>query len=284
MSGRFFVTGAGGFLGARLVRTLERRGNEVVAASRAAGFDLLRDELPIERGDHVFHLAGSTGVPASWDDPVGFHLVNAHGTVRVLDACRRARASLTYVGAYTYGFPKDLPISERHPLDPNNPYAFSKWMGEEACRWFSSTYSLPVTAIRLFNVYGAGQSDRFVVAKIVGQALDPAVDAIDLMDLRPRRDYLYVDDAIESLVASMPTQGFQVFNVGSGVSNSLYEVVDAAFRAVGSSKPVRASGEVRPNEIPDVRADCGEIARVCGWRPRFSLVQGVDAMVKELRG
>lgn len=281
---RVIVTGAGGFLGRRMVAALRRLGKDVAPLSRADGFDLLRDDFPaLGHGDHVFHLAAETGVPDSWQDPVHFHLVNAHGTVRVLDACRRAGVSMTYVGAYIYGVPRELPISEAHPLDVNNPYAFSKWMGEQACAWFSTTYSIPVTAIRLFNVYGAGQSVRFVIPRIISQVLDPSVDVIRLMDLSPRRDYLHVDDAVCALLSSVPVSGMRILNVGSGVSSSLQDVLEATFLAAGKRKPVEAAGEVRPNEIPDVRADCSAIREAFGWYPRYSLAQGIAQMVGELR-
>jgi nucleoside-diphosphate-sugar epimerase len=280
---RCVVTGPGGFLGRRLVARLEREGMEVLGLGREAGFDLLRDDLPLRGGDHVFHLAAATGVPDSWQDPVHFHLLNAHASVRVLDQCRRYGASLSYVGAYIYGVPQVLPISEAHPLDPNNPYAFSKWMGEQACAWFAHAYEVPTSAIRLFNVYGAGQSDRFVVARIVDQVLNPRIDSIQVMDLTPRRDYLYLDDAVDALISSIPAGGYRVLNVGSGVSSSISDVIEAAFEATGLRKPVSASGEVRTNEIPDVRADCGAIRTAFGWSPRFSLREGVAAMIRELK-
>jgi len=278
---RVVVTGAGGFLGKRLVARLHGLGCEVVELGRASGFDLLNDEMPLSGIDHVFHLAAETGVPASWEDPARFHLVNAHGTVRVLDQCRRAGCSVTYVGAYIYGIPQSLPISEEHPLDPNNPYAFSKWMGEQACEWFAGTYALAVTAVRLFNVYGPGQSDRFLVSSLVAQALDPAVASIKLMDISPRRDYLYVDDAINALLSSRSPGGYRLYNVGSGVSHSVGEVVDVVLAAAGSSKPVIDANEPRRNEIPDVRADCTRIFTDCGWSPRYTLAAGVGEMVRE---
>jgi nucleoside-diphosphate-sugar epimerase len=280
---RCVVTGPGGFLGRRLVARLENAGVEVLGLGRDVGFDVLRDDLPVRGGDHVFHLAAATGVPDSWQDPVQFHLLNAHASVRVLDQCRRHRASLTYVGAYIYGVPQVLPISEDHPLDPSNPYAFSKWMGEQACAWFAHAYDVPISAIRLFNVYGAGQSDRFVVARIVDQVLNPRLKSIQVMDLAPRRDYLYVDDAVDALVSSIPVEGYRVLNVGSGVSHGISDVIEAAFEASGLRKSVEASGEVRPNEIPDVRADCSAIRAAFGWSPRFSLQEGVAAMIRELK-
>lgn len=280
---RVVVTGAGGFLGQMLVRRLQSLGSRVVALSRRDGFRLLEDPLPLEMGDHVFHLAAETGVPASWQDPVSFHLVNAHGTVRMLDQCRLAGSTLTYVGAYIYGAPRELPISEHHPIDPNNPYAFSKWMGEQACEWYAEIFKLPVTAIRLFNVYGPGQSDRFLIPRIVGQVLDPGKNEIELMDMSPRRDYLYVDDAVDALLLSRPEHGFRIYNVGSGLSYSVSEVVDSVLRRTGSSKRVRIVGEPRPNEIPDVRADYSLLGSETGWQPQYSLDEGIGRVIEGSR-
>lgn len=278
---RVVVTGAGGFLGRSLVQRLRTLGIEVRTAGRGDGFDLLGDALPLDGVAQVFHLAAETGVPDAWDDPVRFHLVNTHGTVRVLDQCRRAGCSVSYVGAYIYGVPETLPIDENHRVHANNPYAFSKWMGEQACAWYADVYKMDITAIRLFNVYGAGQSDRFLIPKIVSQVLDRRVEVIELMDLQPRRDYLYVDDAVDALLASCPREGFGLYNVGSGVSHSVAEVVETVMALSGIRKPVIDLQQHRPNEIPDVRADCSRIRQACGWRAAISLEAGIGRMLGE---
>lgn len=274
------VTGANGFLGRALVKRLEGLGCRVTGLGRSTGFRLLEDELPLEGVDHVFHLAAETGVPDSWEDPVRFHLVNAHGTVRVLDQCRRSRSSLTYVGAYIYGAPRELPIGELHPIDPNNPYAFSKWMGEQACAWYADVFRMNVSAIRLFNVYGPGQSNRFLIPRIVEQALEPGDADIELMDLSPRRDYLYVDDAVDALLHAMPRETFRIYNVGHGVSHSVSEVVDVVLRRTGSRKRVRAVGQPRTNEIQDVVADTALLRQESGWAPRVSLEDGIQRVIE----
>jgi len=276
---RVVVTGAGGFLGRQLAKRLRTVGVDVVELSRASGFHLLDDPLPLQGVDHLFHLAGETGVVEAWDDPPRFHLVNSHGTVRVLDQARLAGCSVTYVSAYIYGTPRQLPIDESHPVAPNNPYAFSKWMAEQACEWYAQTFGLPITVIRLFNVYGPGQSNRFLIARIVEKMLDPATPAIELMDLAPKRDYLFIDDAVAALMCSRPTSGYQLFNVGSGKSHSVSEVVDTVIQASGISKPVVDKHQARPNEIPDVVADCARLRTVSGWTPRVSLRDGIVRML-----
>jgi nucleoside-diphosphate-sugar epimerase len=278
---RVIVTGAGGFLGSALSDRLEREGVDVIRLGRGNGFRLLEDELPINGVDHVFHLAAETGVPDAWNDPARFHLVNTHGTVRVLDQCRRAEVSMTYAGAYIYGAPRYLPIDEQHPVDANNPYAFSKRMAEEAAQWYAQLYGMSVTAIRLFNVYGPGQSERFLIPSIVSQVCDPRVEQIELMDLAPRRDYLFVDDAVDALVASVPRSGFQLYNVGSGHSHSVRDVVVAAQELAGVEKPVLDHGRTRPNEIADVVCDHARITAETGWAPRVDLRKGLELMIQE---
>ena len=275
------VTGASGFLGRALVAYLRGTGVEVVTASRADGFDFMTDDLPLADVRHVFHLAGETGVLDAWQRPDRFHLVNAHGTVRVLEQARATGSSVTFVGAYIYGIPHYLPIDELHPVAPNNPYAFSKWMGEEACRWYAQQYGMNVTAIRLFNVYGPGQASRFLVARIVEQVTSLASDSIEVMDLTPRRDYLHVDDAVAAFVTSLPAHGFQVFNVGSGCSYSVREVIELAMDVANVRKTIISTGEVRHNEIPDVVADCTSIRNYCSWTPRISLGEGIRSMIQE---
>jgi nucleoside-diphosphate-sugar epimerase len=219
-------------------------------------------------------------VPASWRDPVRFHHVNAHGTVKVAEFCRQRGCSLSYVSAYCYGIPSRLPIRETDPVRPNNPYAFTKFQGEEACRFYHERFGLPVTIVRPFNAYGPGQRDAFVLSHIVRQALDPAVAEIQVLDFSPRRDYVYVDDVVEALLCTAAIADYAVFNVGSGVSYSVEEVIKTVLEASSVSKPYRSLETSRPEEIPDVVADIGSIERAIGWKPRVSFREGVRRLVE----
>jgi nucleoside-diphosphate-sugar epimerase len=276
------VTGHTGFLGARLAARLRAAGVRVTGASRATGIDLLINDLPLAGVDHVFHLAGATYVPAAWADPVVFHAINAHGTVRVLDQCRQVGVGMTYVSAYVYGLPDRLPIAESAPTRPNNPYAFSKLAAEEACRFYAATFGLPVGVLRPFNVYGPGQADAFLIPTIARQTVDPTVTAIEVADLRPRRDYVHVDDVVDALLLAPGLSPGQPFNVGSGASWSVEDVIRRCLAIAGATKPYAARGERRLNEVPDVVADVSALRAACGWTPRIDLDTGLRSVMESL--
>ena len=277
------VTGATGFIGTHLVRRLGLRGIAVTGLSRSGGFDILTHDLPLEGADHVFHLAGLTFVPKAWDDPVTFHLINAHGTVRVLDQCRRAGVPVTYASAYVYGVPQILPISEIAPTSANNPYTFSKLSGEHACRFFVEMFEARIGMLRIFNVYGPDQDPSFLVPKIVRQVTDPGVAEIVVADLAPRRDYVFIDDVVDAFLMSPALPPGLPFNVGSGVSRSVEDVISACLSAAGVSKPFRACGRVRANELPDVVADISAIEKAVGWHPTVDFERGIATVIESAR-
>lgn len=279
---RVLVTGASGFLGARLARRLREAGREVLTPGRADGFDIVSDDLDLGGAGHLFHLAALTGVPAAWDDPARFHLVNAHGTVRLLEACRAAGCGMTYVSGFVYGRPERMPIAESDRAQPNNPYAFSKLMGEDACRFYASAFGVKANIVRPFNIYGPGQDQRFLLPVIVDQVANPEAHEVVVKDLAPKRDFIHVDDVVSAIIAVAEQPGGAVFNVGSGESYSVADIIAAAQRAAETSKPVRSTEQTRPNEIMDVLADTTAL-RSIGWRPAIDLDQGMAQMVGEAR-
>jgi nucleoside-diphosphate-sugar epimerase len=277
---RVLVTGGSGFIGRRLIEALRRHAGAVLAPTRQEWDVAVDDEIPGFKVDHVFHLAGVSGVTASWDNPNRFHIVNTHGTANVAEFCRRAECSLSYVSGYCYGVPSRLPISETDAVRPNNPYAFSKFQAEEVCRFYHEYFGLAVTIIRPFNVYGAGQHESFVLTRIVRQALDPGVNEIEVLDLLPRRDYVFVDDLVDALLRTADIGNCTVFNVGSGTSYSVEEAIQTVLAVSGVTKPYRSAGVRRRQEIPDVVADIASIETAVGWKPLVPFSEGVRRLVE----
>lgn len=280
------VTGSRGFVGRALSARLAADGFSVVELPEGADIaepsclDFLgRAELA-----HVFHLAGKTYVPQSWEDPPAFYRVNVAGTASVLELCRRKSIPLTCVSAYLYGRPARLPISEADEVRPNNPYAHSKHLAEELCRFYAREMGVKAVIIRPFNVYGPSQDSRFLIPTIIRQALEG--EEIKVMDLHPKRDYVYIDDLVGSLVLSMKrandSGAAEAYNIGSGHSVSVQEVIDAVQSAVGTAKKVVSTGEPRKNEISDVVADISRAAGALGWAPATSFEDGIKKTVEAI--
>jgi nucleoside-diphosphate-sugar epimerase len=282
MSDRVLVTGGTGFFGTHLVAALRANGREVVALSSADG-DVVRCVLPLDGVGQVVHLAGRSFVPDSWLQPRDFYEVNVLGTINVLDHCRRAAVPLIHVSSYVYGVPQTLPIAEDHPLQPFNPYSHTKILAEDAVPYYTRQIDQRTAVVRPFNVYGSGQDERFLLPTIIRQALDASGDAITVQDLRPRRDYIHVRDLVALLIAVMTRRGKGVFNAGSGQSIAVGEVVDAVNAAVGGSKPVRATGAARRDEVFEVVADISRARRELGWEPRMTLRDGIGEAVEWTR-
>ncbi|MFZ0772517.1 MAG: NAD(P)-dependent oxidoreductase [Candidatus Sulfotelmatobacter sp.] len=278
MKNEILVTGATGFVGRHLVAALESRGHTVRQHSSADG-DIAGCSLPMEGVSHVFHLAAKSYVPDSWRHPHAFYNTNVMGTVNVLEHCRQNQAALTLISSYVYGQPLRLPIAEDHPVAAANPYSHTKILAEDTARFYEQRFGLSLLIVRPFNIYGPGQRDSFLIPSIVRQVLDPCVEVVRVQDLRPKRDYLYVNDAVAFLVDSLRAGAHGVFNLGSGRSASVAEVAELANNAAGLSKPVVSAEEPRPGEIMDVVADTSRAAAELGWQPRTSLADGIVAVV-----
>ncbi len=268
------VTGAGGFIGSHLVKALRAAGHVVLTHSTRQG-DIKNCHLSFEGVGHVFHLAARTFVPDSWSAPLSFYEVNLLGTVNVLEFCRARGASMTLLSSYVYGPPARLPISEDEPLCAFNPYSHTKILAEETGLYYQRQFGVPVTIVRPFNVYGPGQDGRFLIPKILAQAIDPRQAAIIVADFRPRRDYLFVTDLIDLLVHTVFRREGGIFNAGSGSSWAVGEVIALVNGLLSAPKPFRNEGALRPDEVNDVIADISRARHEFGWAPRVTLRDGL---------
>jgi nucleoside-diphosphate-sugar epimerase len=276
------VTGADGFIGSHLVPALLTAGYNIFTHTRREG-DIRNCPLSYEGVGHVFHLAARTFVPDSWSAPLPFYEVNVLGTVNVLEFCRARDASLTLMSSYVYGRPTRLPISEEDPLDAFNPYSHTKILAEETGLYYQRQFGVPVTIVRPFNVYGPGQDSRFLIPKILTQAIDPGLAVMVVADLRPRRDYLFIADLIRLLVGTAFRREGGIFNAGSGLSWGVGEVISVVNGLLPMSKPVQANGPMRPDEILDVIADISRARHSFEWEPRVPFRDGLQITLTSLR-
>lgn len=275
---KVLVVGAAGFIGKHLVDAFDKAGFIVFPFSRSMGCDIFKNEsldrFIDKKIDIVLYAAGKTFVPDSWKHADLFYAINTLGTQRVLDFCRRTKALMVYISGYIYGVPQYLPIDEKHPVRPNNPYAHSKWLGEEQCRFYNQEMGVKTLILRPFNIYGPGQRDVFLIPQLLQQSEKSG--EIVVKDETPRRDYLYISDFIEACILAMSYKGdFGIFNVGYGASFSVREIIETIVSCYEKKIPWSSIGQERKNEIPETVADCSLIKDVFGWAPKVSLEEGI---------
>uniref|UniRef100_UPI0040473D8B NAD-dependent epimerase/dehydratase family protein n=1 Tax=Algoriphagus sp. TaxID=1872435 RepID=UPI0040473D8B len=276
---QIIVTGANGFVGKYLVSNLISSGYQVFEVTRVLG-EITEPSTwsSLPQADVVIHLAAKSFVPDSWSDISGFISCNLLGTIEALNYCKSRNAKLVYVSSYLYGNPQKLPISETDELSVNNPYALTKKLAEDSCEFYAKSFGIPVTILRPFNVYGTGQSDQFLIPSLIYQVSKK--NKIFVKDLEPKRDYLYIDDLITAISKAVMYEGnFDVFNVGSGISYSVKELIDVIQSCAGTNLPVFSESSRRKNEIMDTVADICHAKESLNWHPEWTLEEGIKRMI-----
>jgi CDP-glucose 4,6-dehydratase len=303
------VTGATGFAGSWLVRRLHRLGAEVVCIVRdwvprspllsgelpadlTVVFGDVRDQTLLERalGDYeielVFHLAAQTIVPIANRNPVETLDTNIRGTTALLEACRRSPRVQGIVVASSdkaYGEQSELPYREEMPLTPMHPYDVSKACSDLIARSYAATYELPVTVTRAGNFFGGGDLNwSRLVPGTIRSALRGRPPVIR-SDGTPRRDYVYVEDAVEAylLLAQSVARGrvrVDAVNISYERPLSVREVVDAILEETGVElEPVTEN--VAVHEIQDQYLDATRARNELGWSPAYDFDEGLRRTV-----
>jgi UDP-glucose 4-epimerase len=282
------VTGSEGFVGRRLVHALHNQGVSVIPLDVKNGVDLtdgkhLNEYLKKTSSiDIVFHLAAIVFVPYSFEHPQITYITNVAGTLNMLELARlRGVKKFVFASSYVYGPPQYLPIDEQHPLHAVSPYNRSKILAEELCHGYYEDYGVSCAILRPFNIYGQGQSKQFLIPQIINQLPSKT---IVLQDPTPKRDYVYVDDVVSAYMkaAMYNGTGYDVFNIGSGRSYSVQEVVDKILTlSQGKEVTVTYTHKKREHEIMDIVADIQKAKDKLKWQPTMDIDNGLSKLLKE---
>ena len=314
MSKKVLVTGAGGFIGSHLTERLVRDGHQVRALVRYNGRDDrgslgdlpadIQAAIEVERGDlkdpgavrravegreWVFHLGALIAIPYSYHNPYDVVQTNVLGTAHVLDACRASSTLTRLVLTSTsevYGTAQTVPIDERHPLQGQSPYAATKIAADALGESYHRAFGLPVTILRPFNTFGPRQSARAIIPTIISQAL--ARPSVKLGRLDPRRDLTYVKDTVAGFVAIAGCDAAlgRAVNIGRGEDISIGDLVETIGRRLGRSIAVETDQErYRPaaSEVERLLAGTALAQSLWGWKPRYSLEEGLDETIAWVR-
>ena len=294
----YLITGGAGFLGAALSNRLLRQGHHVrVLDDLSTGNpDALDPEVHFTRGDInnrpklwtllqdidcVYHLAARVSVQESILFPRDYAEVNVGGTATLMEAARDAgtpRVVLASSGAI-YGNQEEPMMSEDMPPHPSSPYAVSKLSSEWYVRTIGALAGIETLCLRIFNAYGPGQplpaSHPPVIPNFIRQCLQNGT-LVFHSDGNQTRDYVYVDDVVNALLASGTAKGIngQVINIGSGTETSIRDLAKVVIDITGGD----------PEEVYNPRIS-GGVSRMCAditlakekldYIPMIPLVMGV---------
>jgi UDP-glucose 4-epimerase len=299
MKKRFLILGGAGFIGSHLCDALLLAGHSVrlfdrlgIAPHRAFGQDEavehfqgdFTSETEMQRAVQgcqvVFHLVSTTLPKTSNDDPVYDVESNVVGTLKLLEAARRAGVQkIVFVssGGTVYGVPKSIPIAETHPTDPVSSYGIGKLMIEKYLYLYQTLHGLDYCVLRLANPFGERQranSAQGAVAVFMHRAVNSM--PIDIWgDGSVVRDYIYIADVTDALLKAAAYVGQErLFNIGSGQGKSLNEILSAIESLL--SKPVaRQYLAGRAFDVPVNVLDISHARDNLLWSPKISFEAGL---------
>ena len=308
------MTGAGGFIGSHLTEALlevsgevrafihynsrndwgflEELSPEAKSSINVVSADL-RDYHAVKqatkRVDIVFHLGASIGIPYSLAFPNDVIETNVIGTLNVLNASLENQVSkiIHTSTSEVYGTAQYVPIDEKHPLNPQSPYAASKIAADKLAESFFRSYGLPVSILRPFNTFGPRQSLRAIIPTIITQLLGGKKVVVG--SIEPRRDFTFVADTVRGFILLAGKNGAEgdTFNLGTKKDISVGEVIIMTSKLIGVTPKIKVDRRrIRDNqsEVMRLMSDNSKAAKILAWQPKYSLEEGLNLTIDWLKG
>jgi len=308
------VTGATGLVGSWLTRRLVDCGAEIVCLLRdwVPRSELARsgtiERVAVVRGDvcdrevleralgeyeidTVIHLAAQTIVGIANRNPVSTFESNIQGTWNLLEACRRSPAVKSIVVASSdkaYGDQEKLPYDESTPLEGRHPYDVSKSCADLIAQAYANTYGLPVAVTRCGNFYGGGDLNWNRIVPGTVRSVIRGERPVIRSDGQFVRDYFYVEDGaaaymlLAEQLCTRPDLRGRAFNFSNEIQVTVLELVNRILKLMGSCLEPDVRNEAS-NEIRHQYLNASRARQCLGWKPLFTLEQGLERTVEWYR-
>ena len=310
---RILVTGGAGFIGSHLVEKLIGLGHAAAILDdfndfydpqiKRTNIAAVKDDAPVfqidlrnnnavrglfhrEKFDTIVHLAARAGVRPSIAQPQLYYDANVSGTLHLLHAARISGIErfIFASSSSVYGICKNVPFSEDlHLMQTISPYAATKIAGEFLCSTFCHLYQMRTIALRFFTVYGARQRPDLAIHQftrkiLAGQPIDQFGDGTT------RRDYTYIDDVIQGVIAALKYDAamWDIFNLGESETVQLKDLIKMIQEAVGREAKINQLPE-QPGDLPVTCADISKARRLLGYNPTTKLLDGLPKFVEWFR-
>ncbi len=308
------VTGGAGFIGSHLTARLLESGDHVTGLDlfddfyapelkqanvepflRHRNYRLVKGDIRDEpllqelfsRGDFdvVVHLAARAGVRPSLEMPGLYQDVNVRGTAAILEASRRHDVRRVVFGSSSsvYGNNRKVPFAEDDPVEhPISPYAASKRAGELLAYSYHHLYGMDIPCLRFFTVYGPAQRPEMAIHKFT-RAIEEGRPVTMFGDGSMRRDFTYVDDIIDGVVAAMErARGYRIYNLGESQTITVAELIERIGEALGKVPQIERL-PTQPGDVEVTYADIQRAKEELGYAPTTNVVQGLQKFVAWFR-
>ena len=293
------ITGGAGFIGSNLTDHLVRIGHKVVVLDnfvsgkksnishhskkkvKIVKIDICDSEKLskyFKGADYVFHLAALAQIIPSIKNPKKYFKNNVNGTLNVLEAAKKEKIKKFIYAASSscYGNPKKFPTSEKDQIDLQNPYAATKFIGEELVMRYAALYKMPNISFRFFNVYGPRLSTSGQYSAVIGNFLSQTKSkkALTIVgDGKQTRDFIHVDDLANAFIKVIKSKLVnKIYNLGSGKSTSI-NTVAKIFK--GKRKHIA----IRPGEPRTSLAKITKLKKDINWKPKISIQLGIKKLL-----
>lgn len=312
---KVLVTGGAGFIGSTLANHLSDDYEVIVVDDLSMGKKenlnldknivfikgsvtdekLMTQLLSEKQFEFIFHLAAVASVADSVERPVETHKVNFESVLLLLELIKTYQHNLARLifssSAAVYGDEPTLPKKEESVIRPLTPYAVDKFAAEQYVLDYYKLYNIPTTAVRFFNVYGPNQNPSSPYSGVISILVDKYKTLLRneeaaftiFGDGQQSRDFVYIEDVIQALLLVAQSEealGTQ-FNVGTGTSTSLLQLIDIIDETLNVKLPVKFEKE-RSGDIKDSRADIFKLLNI-GYKPKHEIKDGMKKYLnKEL--
>ena len=285
---KILITGATGFIGTNLIPELIKN-HKIVGISKnkikssknfiSSNVDITNKNLKIKnKYTDIIHMAAHSDVTYCNLNPTKCYELNVKSTQKMLEIARKNDSNFIFLSSsHVYGNPIKQPIVEDSVCNPSTHYASSKKMSEILCETYAKTYGLDIQVARLFSVYGPKSPKSNLIFNIIDQIINNS--KIILGNTYPKRDFIFISDVIMGLtkILNSKKKGFQVYNLGSGKSVSVENIVKNCLTISNKKlKTISSKEKRRKNEIINIQANISKMEKEFNWKAEISLKKGLE--------